>query len=78
MRVFFDDAEVKLRTGNPAGGMTRLVRWLADTGTRWAGGLRAGQVVTTGSWTGKDFAMPGGTARIRFARCGEAVVRFAR
>jgi len=78
VRVFLDGAEVKIRTGNPAGGMTRLLLWLANTGTRWAGGMRAGQVVTTGSWTGKDFVMPGGEGRIRFAHCGEAAVRFAR
>ncbi len=40
------------RTGNPAGDMLRLVVWLANEGAVWAGGLRAGQIVTTGSWTG--------------------------
>ncbi|GAC1344980.1 MAG: fumarylacetoacetate (FAA) hydrolase [Acetobacteraceae bacterium] len=76
VRVVMDGAEAKSRTGNPAGDMLRLVLWLANTGARWAGGLQAGQVVTTGSWTGKDFAKPGSEARIRFERCGEAVVRF--
>jgi 2-keto-4-pentenoate hydratase len=44
--------EVLHKRGNPAGDMIRLVQWLANTGAVWAGGLRAGQVVTCGSWTG--------------------------
>ncbi len=71
-----DGAEIKRRTANPAGDMTRLLLWLANTGARWAGGLRAGQVVTTGSWTGKDFLKAGADCTIRFAHCGEATVRF--
>ena len=44
---------VMLRSrGNPAGDMIRLVAWLANIGAAWAGGLRAGQIVTCGSWTG--------------------------
>jgi 2-keto-4-pentenoate hydratase len=39
-------------TGNPAGDMIRLIAWLADEGAVWAGGLKAGQIVTCGSWTG--------------------------
>jgi len=38
--------------GNPAGDMMRLMLWLANEGAVWAGGLRAGQIVTCGSWTG--------------------------
>jgi 2-keto-4-pentenoate hydratase len=45
--------EVKHHRGNPAGDMIRLVQWLANTGAVWAGGLKAGQIVTCGSWTGK-------------------------
>jgi 2-keto-4-pentenoate hydratase len=44
--------DVRHGRGNPAGDMIRLVQWLASTGAAWAGGLRAGQVITTGSWTG--------------------------
>ena len=32
--------------------MIRLIAWLADEGAVWAGGLKAGQIVTCGSWTG--------------------------
>lgn len=69
-------AEIKRGTGNPAGDMIRLVLWLANEGARWAGGLQAGQVVTTGSWTGKDVVPPGSETQIMFDRAGEAAVRF--
>ena len=58
------------RTGNPAGDMIRLVQWLADEGAVWAGGLRAGQFVTCGSWTGKTPARAGQRVAVRFAGLG--------
>lgn len=69
--------EMKRRTGNPGGDMLRLVTWLANHGARWAGGLRAGQYVTTGSWTGKDFVAPGAEVRIAFDHAGDAALRFS-
>lgn len=75
--VVVDGAEVKRRTGNPAGDMIRLVVWLANVGTLWAGGLQAGQFVTTGSWTGKDTIPPGGTVRMQFDRCGSVEATYA-
>ncbi|MBC7800656.1 MAG: 2-keto-4-pentenoate hydratase, partial [Gemmatimonadaceae bacterium] len=69
--------EMKRRTGNPAGDMLRLLVWLANTGAVWAGGLQAGQYVTTGSWTAKDFVPPGAEARVVFDRAGTATVRFS-
>lgn len=54
------------RRGNPAGDMIRLLAWLANEGAVWAGGPRAGDLVTCGSWTG---CIPVGTAesvRTRF------------
>lgn len=69
--------ELKRRTGNPAGDMLRLLVWLANDGAAWAGGLRAGQYVTTGSWTAKDFVPPGAEVRIVFDHAGEAAMRFS-
>lgn len=69
--------ETKRRTGNPGGDMLRLLAWLANDGARWAGGLRAGQYVTTGSWTGKDFVTPGAEVRIAFDHAGSAALRFS-
>ena len=69
--------EMKHRTGNPAGNMLRLIVWLANHGAHWAGGLRAGQYVTTGSWTQKDFVTPGAELRVIFDHAGEAALRFS-
>ncbi len=74
--VLMDGAEVKRRTANPAGDMIRLLVWLANEGSVWAGGLQAGQWITTGSWTGKDYAPPGAQVEMRFRSMGSVVVRF--
>jgi 2-keto-4-pentenoate hydratase len=44
--------------GNPAGDPMRLLLWLANIGSRAAGGLRAGSVITTGSLTGVVLVSP--------------------
>ena len=75
--LIVNGTEMKRRTGNPAGDMVRLLVWLANQGARWAGGLRAGQYVTTGSWTAKDFVTPGAEVRVAFDHAGEAAMRFS-
>ncbi len=70
------DAQPLVRTGNPAGDMIRLVEWLANTGSAWAGGLKAGQFVTCGSWTGKTLAPAGAEIAVRFPGLGEARATF--
>ena len=72
--VLADGVAVKRGLGNPAGDMIRLVVWLANEGALWAGGLRAGQYVTTGSWTGKDYVGAGARVRMAFDHCGEVEV----
>ena len=76
VRVLIDGTETKRRTGNPAGDMIRLVEWLANVGARWAGGLKAGQFVTTGSWTAKDFVPAGAHVRMEFDHCGAVEVTY--
>jgi len=44
---------------------------------RQAGGVKAGQIVTTGSWTGLIFLKPGDRCLARFEGLGEAEVAFA-
>jgi 2-keto-4-pentenoate hydratase len=61
------DGPAVTRIGNPAGDMIRLMLWLANTGAKWAGGIKAGQVVTCGSWTGKTQAPPGSDIVASFA-----------
>ncbi len=67
---------VRHATGNPAGDMMRLMVWLANEGAAWAGGLRAGQVVTCGSWTGKTAVPAGGRVTAAFAGAEPVVVMF--
>lgn len=62
----------QIHRGNPAGDMIRLVQWLANTGSVWAGGLKKGQVVTCGSWTGKSLVGAKADVRVHFPSLGEA------
>ena len=64
------------RTGNPAGDMVRLVVWLANVGSAWSGGLKAGQFVTCGSWTGKTLAGANAKVRVRFPSLGEVALDY--
>ena len=74
---YVDGALQTTHTGNPVGDMIRLVVWVANEGAVWAGGLKAGQFVTCGSWTGKTVLGPTARARVRFPSLGEAELRFA-
>ena len=76
VELVVDGELIKTTTANPAGDMIRLVQWLADTGTRWAGGLRAGQYVTCGSWTGKDMVPANAQVQVTFAHAGSVSVEF--
>ncbi len=76
VRLLVDGQVVKTGTANPAGDMIRLIQWLADTGAHWAGGLRAGQYITCGSWTGKDFVGASAQVQVEFAHAGSATVEF--
>ncbi len=63
------------RGSHPFGNPFRLLPWAATHVARRSGGLRAGDVVTTGSWTGMELAPPGAEVTARFAGIGEARVR---
>jgi 2-keto-4-pentenoate hydratase len=54
------------RTGYPFGDIIDLVCWLANEGSVWAGGLKAGQVVTCGSWSGANRVPAGATVAAKF------------
>jgi len=65
------------RTGsNTSGDLMRLLPWLANKGAARTGGLKAGQWVTTGSWTGVITAVLGSTAHVTFANAGDVHLRF--
>lgn len=57
--------------GDPLGGAVALANMMGGTG-----GVKAGQIVTTGSWTGMDFLKPGDRCLVRFETLGDAEVVF--
>jgi 2-keto-4-pentenoate hydratase len=65
------------RTGsNTSGDLTRLLPWLANEGAARTSGLKAGQWVTTGSWTGVSVAMASSEVDVKFSTAGEVDLRF--
>ncbi len=66
------------RTGsNTSGDLLRLLPWLANEGAKRTGGLRKGQWITTGSWTGNTLATPGASVDVTFSTAGAVSLRFA-
>ena len=66
------------RTGsNTSGDLMRLLPWLANEGAARTGGLKAGQWITTGSWTGNTQAFPGSTVDAHFSHAGHVNLIFA-
>ncbi len=59
--------------GNPM----RLLPWLAAHVGKRGLGLRAGDIITTGAWTGLEIAKPGDEVTARFPGIGEATVRIS-
>lgn len=62
--------------GNPAGDPLRVVTWLANHLAAEREGLKAGDIVTSGSCTGLLWVKPGAHVVARFPGIGEAAVRF--
>jgi 2-keto-4-pentenoate hydratase len=54
----------------------RPLAWMIDHAVRERDGIRAGQAITTGSWTGLRYFPPGTRARGEFAGLGEVEARF--
>lgn len=57
--------------------LLRLVTYLANEGAARTGGLHAGQVITTGSWSGKTVAEAGSVAEVSFSHFGTVQIVFA-
>ena len=60
--------------GNPAGSLVELIARLANDCGDHCGGLRAGQIVTTGSMTGLIFVSPGTRIAASFDGLGDVGV----
>jgi 2-keto-4-pentenoate hydratase len=68
---------VERNGSNTAGDLLRLLPWLANEGAARTGGLRKGQWITTGSWTGNTLASPGSVVEVKFSTAGRVDLRFA-
>jgi 2-keto-4-pentenoate hydratase len=65
------------RTGsNTSGDLMRLLPWLANEGAARTGGLKAGQWVTTGSWTGLELGLAQSRVDVKFSTAGRVHLRF--
>ncbi|MBL8674820.1 MAG: fumarylacetoacetate hydrolase family protein [Rhodospirillales bacterium] len=77
VKLLVDGAPLVDRIGGLTGGSPlRLVTWLARHVVTRRGGLRAGQVVTTGSWVGLQFTRPGTRVEAVFPGLGATSVSF--
>jgi len=68
--------EVDHKGGLNAVDPVRPLAWMIDHAVRCRGGIRAGQAITTGSWTGLRYYPPGTHARGTFAGLGSVEARF--
>jgi 2-keto-4-pentenoate hydratase len=73
---FVDGTLQAERTGYPFGDILKMMEWMANTGAAWAGGLKAGQFVTCGSWTGKTCVAANAKVRVLFPSLGEVFVDY--
>jgi 2-keto-4-pentenoate hydratase len=67
---------VKAKGAHSFGNPVRLLPWLAKHCAKRGLGLHAGDIVTTGAWTGLEIAQAGDQVTARFPGIGEASVRF--
>lgn len=70
------DVVVDQKGGLGAVDPVRPLAWMIDHAVRLRGGIRAGQAITTGSWTGLRFYPPGTRARGEFAGLGAVEATF--
>jgi 2-keto-4-pentenoate hydratase len=68
--------EVEQTGGLGAVDPVRPLAWMIDHAVRRRGGLRKGQAITTGSWTGLRYYPPGTRARGEFAGLGGVEASF--
>jgi 2-keto-4-pentenoate hydratase len=72
----FDGVDkVRAMGGNPAVDLLRLLAWLANHAAERCGGLKRGEIVTTGSHTGMQFAPPGTRVEADFVSLGGVAVK---
>ena len=77
VRLLIDGkVEVDQRGGLAAVDPVRPLAWMIDHAVRRRGGIRKGQAITTGSWTGLRYFPPGTRARGEFVGLGAVDAAF--
>ncbi|MBS0520043.1 MAG: 2-keto-4-pentenoate hydratase [Proteobacteria bacterium] len=77
VRLLIDGkVEVDQTGGLGAVDPVRPLAWMIDHAVRRRGGIRKGQAITTGSWTGLRYYPPGTRARGEFVGLGAVEARF--
>ena len=76
VELSIDGASIVRRTGGHPAVDPLLPAFSLANALRTQGGVRAGQVMTTGTFTGMNYAKPGQTVRAAFEGFGAAEVRF--
>jgi 2-keto-4-pentenoate hydratase len=61
---------------NTSGDLLRLLPFLANEGAARTGGLKRGDWITTGSWTGNTQASAGSVVDVQFSTAGRVNLRF--
>lgn len=75
MEIRIGARSVKATGSHSFGNPFRLLPWLAAHCAKRTGGLRKGDVVTTGAWTGLEPAKAGDEVVVRFPGIGEASLK---
>lgn len=68
---------VERKGSNTCGDLLKLIPFLANEGSTRTGGLRKGQWITTGSWTGNTPSDSTSTVMAEFSTAGRVDLRFA-
>jgi 2-keto-4-pentenoate hydratase len=76
-RLLIDDVEIVRQVGGHVAKDPLIPAIALATYLRTRGGIAAGQVATTGTYTGLNYAKPGSTVRAVFTAFGAAELRFA-
>jgi 2-keto-4-pentenoate hydratase len=63
---------------NTSGDLLRLLPWLANEGVERTEGLKKGDWITTGSWTGLTQGMAGSSVDVTFSTAGRVRLRFGK
>ncbi len=77
MELRIGERVVKAKGAHSFGNPFRLMPWIVRHCAKRGLGLRAGDVVTTGAWSGLEMAAPGDVVTARFPGIGEATLKLS-